>query len=59
MEYELQTIRKSYSDLALREGIQHSLRGAVADVVCNMGPNVPLGHDTQEVHHHIWECQVI
>ena len=40
--YELQTLRKSYSDLALREGIHHSLRGAVADVVCNMGPNVPL-----------------
>ena len=40
--YELQTLRKSYSDLALREGIQHSLRGAAADVVHNMGPNVQL-----------------
>ena len=40
--YELQTLRKSYSDLALREGIQCSLRGAAADVVHNMGPNVPL-----------------
>ena len=40
--YESQTLRKSYSDLALREGIQHSLRGAAADVVCNMGPDVPL-----------------
>ena len=40
--YELQTLRKSYSDLALREGIQHSLRGGAADVVHNMGPNVPL-----------------
>ena len=40
--YELKTLRKSYSDLALREGIQHSLRGAAADVVCNMGPDVPL-----------------
>ena len=40
--YELQTLRKSYSDLALREGIQLSLRGAAADVVCNMGPDVPL-----------------
>ena len=40
--YELQTLRKSYSDLALREGIQHSFRGAAADVVHNMGPNVPL-----------------
>ena len=44
--YELQTLRKSYSDLALREGIQHSLRGAAADVVHNMGPNVPIGYDT-------------
>ena len=40
--YELQTLRKSYSDLALREGIQHSLRGAAADVVCHMGPDIPL-----------------
>ena len=40
--YELQTLRKSYSDLALREGIQCSLRGAAADVVHNMGPDVPL-----------------
>ena len=40
--YELQTLRKSYSDSALREGIQHSLRGAAADAVCNMRPNVPL-----------------
>ena len=40
--YELQTLCKSYSDSALREGIQCSLRGAAADAVCNMGPNVPL-----------------
>ena len=40
--YELQTLRKSYSDLALREGIQLSLRWAAADVVHNIGPNVPL-----------------
>ena len=40
--YELQTLRKSYSDLALREGIQRSLRGAAADVVQNLGPDVPL-----------------
>ena len=40
--YELQTLRKSYSDPALREGIQHYLRGTTADAVQNMGPNVPL-----------------
>ena len=40
--YELQTLRKLYSSSALREGIQHSLRVAAADSVCNMGPNVPL-----------------
>ena len=40
--YELQTLRKTYSDSPLREGIQHSLRGAVADTVRNMGPDVPL-----------------
>ena len=40
--YELQTLRKSCSDVALREVIQHSLRGAAANAVHNMGPNVPL-----------------
>ena len=40
--YELQTLRKTYSDSALKEGIQHSLRGAAADTVRNMGPDVPL-----------------
>ena len=33
---------QSYSDSALREGIQCSLRGVAADAVCNMGPSVPL-----------------
>ena len=40
--YELQTLRKSYSDSVLRQGIQHSLKGATADAVHNMGTNVPL-----------------
>ena len=40
--YELQTLRKIYNDSALREGIQPSLRGAAADTVRNMGPDVPL-----------------
>ena len=40
--YELQTLRNTYSDSALREGIQCSLRGAAADTVRNMGPDVPL-----------------
>ena len=40
--YELQTLCKSYSDSVLREGIQHSLTGAVSDAVCNMVPNIPL-----------------
>ena len=40
--YELQTLRKMYSDSALRGGIQHSLRGAAADTVRNLGPDVPL-----------------
>ena len=40
--YELQALRKSYSDSALWEGIQCSLRGAAADTVCNMEPDVPL-----------------
>ena len=40
--YELQTLRKTCSDSALREGLQHSLKGAAADTVRNMGPDVPL-----------------
>ena len=40
--YELQTLMKTYSDSALRECIQCSLRGAVADTVRNLGTNVPL-----------------
>ena len=40
--YELQTLCNTYSDSALREGIQHSLRGAAADAVRNMGCGVPL-----------------
>ena len=40
--YELQTLRKTYSDSALREGIQCSLRGAAADTVRNLGSDVPL-----------------
>ena len=40
--YELQTLRKTYIDSALWEGIQLSLRGAAADIVRNPGPDVPL-----------------
>ena len=40
--YELQTLGKAYSDSALREGIQCSLRGTTADAVYNKGPSVPL-----------------
>ena len=40
--YELQTLRKTYNDSALWEGIQHPLGCAAADTVRNLGPNVPL-----------------
>ena len=40
--YELQTLQKTYSESALREGIQRSLKGAAADTVCNMGPGTFL-----------------
>ena len=40
--YKLQTLKKSYRDSASREGIQCSLRGAAADAIHNMEPNVPL-----------------
>ena len=42
MELSVQTLSNFYSDSALREGIQYSLRGAAADTAHNMGPNVPL-----------------
>ena len=38
--YELQTLMKTYSDSALREGIQHSLKGAAADTVRYLGLDV-------------------
>ena len=40
--YELQTLRKTYSESALREGIQRSPKGAAVDTVCNMGPDASL-----------------
>ena len=56
--YELQTLRKTYSDSALREGIQHSLRGAVADTVRNLGPDVPL--DTIIKNYHcVWSLDCL
>ena len=39
---ELQTLRKTYSDSALQEGMQWSLIGAAADTDRNLGPDVPL-----------------
>ena len=40
--YELQTLRKTYSESALREGIQRSLKGAAAGTAGNMGPGASL-----------------
>ena len=40
--YELQSLKRTYSESALREGIQRSLRGAAADTVHNMGPEATL-----------------
>ena len=40
--YELQSLRKTYSESAFREGIQRSLKGAAADIVHNMGPDASL-----------------
>ena len=58
--YELQSLRKTYSDSALREGIQHSLRGAAAAAVCKHGdPNVPLDMILKEIHSYIWECKTL
>ena len=40
--YELQTLKKTYSESDLREGIQRSLKGAAADTVCNVSPGASL-----------------
>ena len=40
--YESQSLRRTYSESALREEIQRSLRGAAADTVHNMGPETTL-----------------
>ena len=42
LSYELPTFRKTYSESALREGIQRSLKGDATDTVHNMGPGVSL-----------------
>ena len=40
--YELQTLRKTYSESSLREGIQRSLKGAAVDTLHNMSPGASL-----------------
>ena len=40
--YEWQTLRKTYSESALMEGIQRSLKGAAVHTVCNMGSDASL-----------------
>ena len=40
--YKLQSLRKTYSESALRKGIQRSLKGVAVDTVCNMGPDASL-----------------
>ena len=51
--YELQSLRKTYSESALREAIQRSLKEAAADTVCNMGPDASL--DTIIKKFYLWE----
>ena len=40
--YKLQNLRKTYSESALMEGIQRSLKGAAVDTVHNMDPDASL-----------------
>ena len=40
--YKLQTLRKTYSESALREGIQRSLKGTAVDTVHNMDSDASL-----------------
>ena len=40
--YELQSLRKTYKESALRMGIKRSLKGAAVDAVHNMGPDASL-----------------
>ena len=40
--YKIQSLRKTYSESALREGIQRSLKLAAVDTVHNMGPDASL-----------------
>ena len=47
--YELQSLRKTYSESALREGIKRSLKGAAADTVCNMGPDATLDNIIKKI----------
>ena len=45
----MHTLRTTYSDSALREGIEWSLRGAAADTVCNLGLDVSLDTITKKI----------
>ena len=56
--YELLTMKMMYSDSALREGMQRSLRGAAADTVHNLGPDVSLNVIIKKftIIYYIWEC---
>ena len=42
--YESQTLSKTYSDSASRDGMQRSLRGVAADTVHNMRADVSLDY---------------
>ena len=57
--YELQTLRKSYSESALREVIQRSLKGAAADTVHNMWPGASLDTIIKKFSIIGWECKTI
>ena len=60
--YELQSLRKTYSESALREGIQRSLKGAAADTVCNMGPDASLDNIIKKfsiIYGNVKSCDIL
>ena len=57
--YELQSLKKTYSESVLREGIQRSLKEAAANTVHNMAPDASLDTIIKKGFYYLWQCKVI
>ena len=56
--HEVQCIKDHYPESVVRESIMQSLRGAVADMACYMGPTAGVSEILKKLSN-IWHCCVI